>query len=576
MCDTSGQDPVCVKLCGDGATCDEQTKSCVSIGNYHAVLGQPGRPLHGPFANGYAVTKQCVSCHPKAAEDLMKTAHWKWAGPTPDLVAADGVTPINPGTIGKDTLVNNFCIAVASNEKRCDNCHAGYGGDPDAAKAQKSARYYTSNDPVSGDSSIPLTSRVDCLVCHSNPPAGYAKDPKNFGLPAATVNLAVAAQDIRMPTRTNCGACHFYAGGADNVKLMGSSLKNPPESVDVHMGRGMDCSGCHASPGHDFRGGGVHTPAHSARVSCEDCHSATPHTGKVNNGDTFDKHVAKLACQTCHIPKFSRGQFGKVDWDWSTAGDSEACAGTPGTCAAGVVTAKVADDGVTPDPAATTAVTVYDSMKGNFLWKRNIVPAYRWSNGKATHTLTSSKHAAALGDTADDAKRISLGEPVGSAGDGRIMPFKLMRGRQPAYVDGANSFILTPNLFGPGAFWTITTAAGFKLSTYDYDGAGPIAAGWPSLDALWGKVLAVGAIAAKQLPPGTPPLAKYDPQTPAKPGWAWRYTKLFMDLNHEVAPKAQALGAVGCTDCHATKAPKIPLCELYANNPPAILNATCP
>lgn len=575
MCDTTGAAPACVKLCGTGATCDTSSNACVAVGDFHELLGAPGKPLHGPFANGYAVSAACVSCHPTAAADLMKTPHWTWAGSTPDLFEPDGVTPKNPGNIGKKNLINNFCVAVPSNEKRCDQCHAGYGGDPDAAKAQKSARDYTSN-AAGGDSSIPLENRVDCLVCHSNPATGYAKDPKNFGNPMATVNLAVAAQDITMPTRSNCGSCHFYAGGADSVKLMGSALKNPSEAIDVHMGRGMECQTCHVAPGHDFKGGGVHTPAHGARVSCSDCHTDKPHEGKVTNGTLLDTHANKVACQTCHIPTFSRGQFTKMDWDWSTAGDNQTCAGTPGTCTAGVVTVKVANDGVTPDPTSTTPVTAYDTMKGNFLWKKNVVPAYRWSNGKGTHYTTADKHSASLGLTAADDQRINLGTPLGNVTSGKIMPFKLMRGRQAVFVDGANSTVLTPTLFGPGAFWTITTAVGFQYSTYDYDGAaGPIAPGQPSVDALWGKVLAMGAIAAGQKPAGTTALPKWNPATPSTAGWDWRYTKLYMDMNHEVAPKAQALGKV-CTDCHSTATPKIPICELYGNAPPEALGVVCP
>jgi hypothetical protein len=295
------------------------------------------------------------------------------------------------------------------------------------------------------------------------------------------------------------------------------------------------------------------------------------------NGAQLDAHTARIACQTCHIPRFSRGQFGKVDWDWSYAGDNVTCSGAPGTCAAGVVTTRVNDDG-TPNPASPNAVTTYDFVKGRFTWQRNVVPAYRWSNGKATHALTSDKaDLGALGTTADDASRITLGEPVGSAADGKIMPFKLMRGRQAFYVDGASSFAIVPNVFGPGSFWGVIQAPGYSSATYDFDGAGPIAPGADSLAALWGRVLAVGARAAGQVPDGTGDFARWSAAAPAAPGYDWRYTKLYLDLNHEVAPKAQALGSAsvgGCADCHSA-APKLPLCALYAGRP-LPWGVTCP
>ena len=565
-CNTAGATPTWVGLCGANTACDTASDRCVSVATVHVALGQPGEPLAGPFTSGYQVTAACIGCHPAAAGQIMASQHFTWSGSAPDLLAADLVTAVT-APVGKVNLINNFCVGVPSNEKRCDQCHAGYGGDPDAAKPQKTARAYLSADPVTGDSSIPLAQRVDCLVCHANPSTGYAKAAKDWGRPASAAVLATAAQSVRRtPDRTNCGVCHMYAGGGDNVKLMGSSLKNPTTDLDVHMGAGTVCADCHvdrlAAP-HTFTGGGVHVPGHGARAACTDCHAATPHDGVVpSTGAALDSHVAKIACQTCHIPRFSRGQFAKVDWDWSTSGDNSSCAGgTP--CNAGVVQTKVLDDG-TPDPVNGTAVTTYDFIKGNFVWKRNVVPAYRWSNGKSTHALVSDKaDIGTLGTTPDDANRITLGEPVGSPTDGKIMPFKLMRGRQAVYVDGANSFVVNPNVFGPGSFWGVVQAVGFSFDAYDFDAAGPIAPGAESMAALWGKVLATGAVAAGQAT-GVTQFAKYDG---VNPGYDWRYTKLYMDLNHEVAPKAQAIGAGGaCADCHSAT-PRLPLCELYAGRP---------
>ncbi len=579
-CDTSPATPAWVGLCGSGTQCDAASDRCVpvtctpacgagfacqggtcvpSASYVHASMTQAGLPLAGPFPTGYSVTAACVKCHESVAAEVMSAPHWKWQGPTPDLVLSDLVTPLDPGNIGKVNLINNFCVGVPSNEKRCDQCHTGYGGDPDAAKPQKSARAYTG----AGDSSIPLDNRVDCLVCHVDA-TRYSKNPKDFGRPNPTVDLAAAVKSgIILPTRANCGVCHFYAGGGDNVKLMGSALKSPTESTDVHMGRGMTCSDCHVRPGHAFAGGGVHVPTHTSRVACSDCHGATPHTGHVAvSGEILDRHMARIACQTCHIPRFSKTQFTKMNWDWSTAGDNKTCAGTPGTCTSGVVTTKVNDDGQ-PDPSSATSVTSYDYIKGNFQWKRNVVPAYRWSNGKSSHARVSDKgDLTTLGLTTDDPSRITLGEPAGNATNGKIMPFKLMRGRQPVYVDGANGFVINPNVFGPGSFWGVVQAPGYDFSTYTFDAG--TAPGQPSVDKLWGKILSVGAVAAGQVPAGTLPFAKYDG---TGPGYAWRYTKLYMDMNHEVAPKAQALGSLsagGCADCHSAS-PRIPICDLYPN-----------
>jgi len=548
VCLTDGTVAECVNLCGSDSTFDSVSRTCVPVNEFHATTAA----LAGPFTTGYQVTARCTSCHPQQAADVMGTLHWTWKGPTPQLQGMadflpDGSTQ-NPGSIGKVNLVNNFCIAVPSNEKRCDQCHAGYGGDPDPTKPQKSARAYTSA-AAGGDSSIPLEHRVDCLVCHADPVSGYAKDLKTFGNPVPAVDLARAARLVRRtPTRQNCGACHFYAGGGDNVKLMGSALRDPTEALDVHMGRNMDCAACHAEPGHNFKGAGIHVPANFARSSCEDCHGAAPHAGKFAMGATIDRHTDAIACQTCHIPTFSRAQFAKMDWNWSTAGDK-----SRGT--SGVETALVNDLGA-PDPAGSSVV-VFDYIKGDFLWQRNVKPAYAWYNGGMAHATTVDKGAFTIetGLTTADADRITLGMPLGGPADptAKIFPFKLMRGRQAVYVNGSNSFIITPALFGPTGFWGVVQSVGYTFDpasgNYTAPNASvPVVAPTP-LDSLLSTIFTTGSIKAGSVPAGTPTFAKYDG---VNPGWDWRYTKLYMDLNHEVAPKAQAIGAGSdCAACHS-------------------------
>jgi Cytochrome c bacterial len=47
--------------------------------------------------------------------------------------------------------------------------------------------------------------------------------------------------------------------------------------------------------------------------------------------------------------------------------------------------------------------------------------------------------------------------------------------------------------------------------------------------------------------------------------WEWGFTEMFMNVNHEVAPGARAVGAAGaCADCHDAVAAKVPVCDLYA------------
>lgn len=588
VCDTSRATPAWVGVCGPGSVCDAGTNTCVLVSQQiHAEIPA----LAATFQNGWQVSAACVGCHPQQATDLMQTAHWNWYGPTPDLMT--GADPYTATTasygvaIGKRNLVNNFCVSTVSNEKRCEQCHAGYGGDPLASRVQQSARAYATVDTDPGStastaSSIPLEQRVDCLVCHADLAASrYAKAQANFGAadvkPAAgcaapglppgvdgcasgftclldpqgapscvsmagtyykaklAETLGAAARSVRTPDRDNCGTCHFYAGGGDAVKLMGSALSRPSRSTDVHMGGGMTCADCHAQPGHRFSGAGIHVPAHTERSSCEDCHGTAPHASA-----TFNTHARKIACQTCHIPRFARAQFAKVDWDWSVAGQKDV----------GVVKETLTDG------AVTSKVETYSYLKGKFTWKANIVPAYRWYDGRMTHaTLLDKAFFDAAGTTST--ARITLGEPVGDrcSPGSKIHPFKLMHGRQAVYVDPASTaadprdFVVNPNVFGPGSLWGVLQSPAWTAASYGTPG---------KMDDLWTQVLTNGARAAGQIGP-TDTLAK---ASAGVAGWEFRTTRLYMDLNHEVAPKEQALGyGSSCATCHGA-APAIPFQEL--------------
>ena len=59
--------------------------------------------IEGPFATGPEVTKACLVCHPNAAEDVMKTEHFTWAGDQIELPGTNEVVQI-----GKRNLLNNF------------------------------------------------------------------------------------------------------------------------------------------------------------------------------------------------------------------------------------------------------------------------------------------------------------------------------------------------------------------------------------------------------------------------------------------------------------------------------------
>ncbi len=348
--------------------------------------------LKGPYASGSDVTRACLECHSDSARQVMATSHWTWEG--------EPVQPAwrtEPVTIGKKTQLNNFCIAATGNEKKCTSCHTGYGWSD-----------------ASFDFQNPLN--VDCLACHAKPDT-YAKG--DYGFPAAGVDLAAAAQSVRLPRRENCGACHYQGGGGENVKHgdLDPSLNFPTETLDVHMGRlDMRCTDCHTTQDHAIKGrllGDNLTIPQSQQVQCTDCHAPGLH-----EDERISAHVPNVVCQSCHVPAVALKNPTKVSWDWSQAGQDR------------------------PDDHYT-----YLKIKGAFLYEDNVVPTYRWFNGDNSYRYL-------MGDQIDPSKPTMINEPAGGIQDpkAKIAPFKVHVARQP--YDTRFNILLPPRTAGEGGYWT--------------------------------------------------------------------------------------------------------------------------
>jgi octaheme c-type cytochrome (tetrathionate reductase family) len=371
------------------------------VPDHNKLVKLTGKP------DALAVTQNCLECHAKEGHAILKTSHWKWQGPSPFTVGHE-----RRNDLGKrHNTINNFCINLTGNWPRCTSCHIGYGW--------KDANF-DFNDP----------GKIDCLVCHDTT-GTYKKSPAGAGFPAKGVDLLQVAKNVGRPSRATCGMnCHFVGGGGDAVKHgdMGSSLAIPDRNLDVHMGRGdamgsksigFRCQDCHKTRNHMISGRSISVPAVEGDLSCEYCHTDAPHVAGRETGHHLNKHTAHLACQTCHIPVFGKGNPTKVHWDWSTAGQDK--------------------------PAAKDAkgLPTYNKKKGSFQWAESAKPDYLWYNG------TVKRHL--LGDRIDPKGVTELTKPVGSHDDptARIYPFKVHRGRQIA--DAVNRYLIAPKLWG--GYW---------------------------------------------------------------------------------------------------------------------------
>jgi octaheme c-type cytochrome (tetrathionate reductase family) len=353
----------------------------------HAAL------LPGPYASGAEVTRACLDCHPEAASQVMQTTHWTWESEPFEVSWRD-----EPVTIGKINQLNNFCISAQGNQKSCMSCHVGYGWEEGA-------------EPFDFSNA----ENVDCLVCHAQ--TGYAKG--SYGNPAEGSDLVAAAQSVSLPTRENCGTCHFNGGGGNNVKHgdLSEALYYPDATTDVHMGAyDFQCIDCHQTSDHQIKGrlvvdNMVIDPAE--QVACTDCHTGAPHTDeRVNN------HTTRVACQTCHIPSFANDDPTKMVWDWSTSGQD------------------IAEDHYT-----------YLKIKGSFQYASEVQPSYLWFNGNLDYRYL-------LGDPINPDGPTLINDLAGDINDlnAKIYPFKIHQSFQP--YDTVNNYLLAPITAGPEGYWT--------------------------------------------------------------------------------------------------------------------------
>jgi len=439
------------------------------------------KALQGPFTSGPEVTRACLECHNRAGDQFIKNKHWTW----------EYTHPKTGQKLGKRVLVNNFCTNARGNEGMCAQCHAGYGMS-------------------SPDFDFGNQENIDCLVCHEST-GTYYKLPPTKGNKACSIMFRdkppiaweKVAQSVQMPSRTNCGKCHFYGGGGDNVKHgdLSSVLFDPPRSVDVHMskqGEDFSCITCHVGEGHEWAGSryqmlvndttGTGKPGMPRKVaSCESCHSATPHRTNSIKGAKLNGHTDKVACETCHIPEIAKGGVAtKVDWDWRTMGRLKNGEGFK-------LKEYTQGDG---HHRAT-----YKSIKGSFIYAENLKPTYAWFNGTMRYTTIDTKFDPTKGP-------VEINRFTGSPDDpgSRIYPFKKMHTIQP--YDKGNNTLVYMHLWGNDE------------------------------NALWGNYDFGKAIEAGMKKNGIP----YSGE------WGFVETYSYWPVNHMVAPKEDA---VACAECHA-------------------------
>ena len=234
----------------------------------------------------------CLSCHKEQAREMYASTHYQWEGDA--LYRTNG--PVKQGKISN--AVNSYCINILGNWGDCGACHVGLGAQPVATATPTDEQL----------------KNIDCLVCHQK---DYKRVKVNGIFTPDAANMAItlnkAVQTVHLPERANCLSCHAKAGGGDAVKrgdLALASANTNDVQYDRHMsvaGADMKCQECHITKDHRIagRGSDLRQTDLDVEMSCTNCHTNKTTTSGHGTAD-INRHVARVACQTCHIPTYAK------------------------------------------------------------------------------------------------------------------------------------------------------------------------------------------------------------------------------------------------------------------------------
>ncbi|MEW6336665.1 MAG: hypothetical protein AB1625_04610 [Acidobacteriota bacterium] len=258
----------------------------------HTVRGVVQSKGTGPHAKlRWQGPGTCLRCHDSEARQVFFSDHYQWSGDAPFIVGSDGPQ-------GKMTAINSYCGNITGNWGGCSKCHVGVGAVPEPQPSQAQL------------------ANIDCLLCHQK--EYKRKKVGDQWVPdteAMTITMDQAVRTVHQPVRANCLQCHANGGGGDNYKrgdLAMAHAATSDRAFDVHMattGANLACQSCHDFEDHLVagRGSDLRVTESTAPIGCS---TSSCHTDKSSlrghDNETIGRHVARVACQTCHVSTFAR------------------------------------------------------------------------------------------------------------------------------------------------------------------------------------------------------------------------------------------------------------------------------
>ncbi|MDT8418844.1 MAG: MopE-related protein [Desulfuromonadales bacterium] len=386
-------------------------------------------PHAGNSWNNYPA--DCMGCHNTQFSEMANSTHYKWVGETTEMTNQNGTLQ------GKLTnAVNSYCINILGDWKICGKCHAGRGLRPD--------------DQAAG------LSNIDCLACHNE---DYALTrtristgvmaPAIAEAPISPANLAILdgyTQNLAAPKTGACLKCHANAGGGDAVKrgdLSMATITNTNADFDVHMNTttsDVQCQECHVFQNHKTIGRGsdlrpTDDVARGSEVKCYTCHTGfeagTGHANAGANRSEGDRHVFRVACQSCHVDEFAKVAT-EMHRDWRFHHDGSPADGVSGP----------------GHPHVEKAA--------------NLQPEFKFWNRTSNNYL--------MGDTAviDPATGFyPTSRPLGNLNDGKLYPFKYKTADQPM-VSSTGELLMLDTLVYIGQTGDVVQAIESGLANMGY------------------------------------------------------------------------------------------------------------
>jgi len=262
-----------------------------------ALAQESDPPTAHQIIQEYEGAKTCAQCHRAIPQQVAETMHYSWLGVNHiiegtenDFVGASSNyygLPASVTGISWLDLIQPEDSSKPPQADGCAQCHIGFGSTPNAPDALTQDDY----------------DNIDCLICHG---PDYVRTVATVNgiiklVPVEGIDAVKVAQIAQLPTNETCLRCHLSSGGGPNYEH-GDSPTSP--DVDVHVAAGLQCTDCHQVEAHRFEGSadlkGIDRP--DLTMDCATCHDGQ-HSGEAA---PINGHLARVACQTCHIPAIAR------------------------------------------------------------------------------------------------------------------------------------------------------------------------------------------------------------------------------------------------------------------------------